>query len=310
VSAVVSELNGQVVVGYDGTDSAELAVDWAAMEAARRGVPLSVVFATDFDGMLGGPRESEVLPSVSLSAAEAVARDGAVRARNAAPGLEVTTRTRVGAVAGVLVELSSQASLVVLGTRGHGPLAGALLGSVAFAVTAHAACPVVVVRGEAPLAPGRFAPIMVGVDGSPECRPALRFAAEMAAAAGAPLTVLCAWKASTSEAWEAAYWSTARPGQHPQTAAELAAQQVAREAVEMVRGWLPEVDVRYRTVCGPARHLLPIESRSAGLLVVGARGGGGFAGLHLGSTGRAAIHEALCPVAVVRDYSEQVPETG
>lgn len=67
-------------------------------------------------------------------------------------------------------------------------------------------------------------------------------------------------------------------------------------------GWLdkhPDLDLRRTVVRGHAGKILVDESRGAQLLVVGARGRGGFRGLRIGSVGQAAIHHAHCPVAVV-----------
>lgn len=69
-------------------------------------------------------------------------------------------------------------------------------------------------------------------------------------------------------------------------------------AGRMERG--PGIAVEHRLVRGGAREALIEASRGAGLLIVGARGRGGFAGLLLGSVSQALLHHAHCPVAVVR----------
>jgi nucleotide-binding universal stress UspA family protein len=60
--------------------------------------------------------------------------------------VQIRTEVRYGAPAGVLVDVSHEASLLVVGSRGRGGFAGLLLGSVAQHCVQHAACPVVVVR--------------------------------------------------------------------------------------------------------------------------------------------------------------------
>jgi nucleotide-binding universal stress UspA family protein len=190
------------------------------------------------------------------------------------------------------------AELVVVGTRGLGPVAGVLLGSVAFAVAAHAACPAVIVRGELVI-PGPHRSVLIGVDDSVRCQAALRFGAAMAADVGAPLTVLCASRPTAAEAWVSAYWYAAAPEVSPDAAALNAAQQVVDAAIALVRQEFPTVQVDGKAVAGSPTHLLAVESERAGLVVVGARGRGGFSGLHLGSVSRGLIHEALCPLAVV-----------
>ncbi len=66
----------------------------------------------------------------------------------------------------------------------------------------------------------------------------------------------------------------------------------------------PDVTVHRELVRGRVRHSLIEASADAGLVVVGARGHGGFTGLLLGSVSQALLHHAHCPVAVVRTDEE------
>ncbi|MEV6715772.1 universal stress protein [Lentzea sp. NPDC051208] len=112
----------------------------------------------------------------------------------------------------------------------------------------------------------------MGVDLSPESDPAIGFGFEEAAASGTPLVAAMAH----DEQWPA-----------PKT---------------RMSGWLEKYpDVAVELVAGerPIPLLLELGQR-AGLLVVGSRGRGGFAGMLLGSTSQALIYHAPCPVAVVR----------
>ena len=291
---------GSVVVGYDGTDHAAAALDWAAHEAARRSGTLHVVYAADYPGLVPGPiGVSPYLPERAISIAAEVTAEGVARARELEPGLHVTHLTEVGSASGVLVQESSGAALLVVGTRGHGELAGALLGSVAFTVSAHAHCPVVVVRGDtAPPGPDR--PVVVGVDGSPSSEAALRFAAAAATEAQAPLVLVAAWRPAAAETWEAAYWTSVAPGAELGEAARRAATDVVTASEALVHGSFPQLEVRQEVVGGPADRVLADFSSGAGLVVVGARGRGGFTGLLLGSVSHGVIHRSACPVAVVR----------
>lgn len=104
---------------------------------------------------------------------------------------EVTTERVIvdGPAALTLCERSADASVVVLGSRGHNAAVG-LLGSVSVTVSAHARCPVVVVRGF----PGPSQePVVVGFDGSAPAMAAVDFAFEQAAARKVRLRVIQAW---------------------------------------------------------------------------------------------------------------------
>lgn len=297
---MVEPIPGAVVVGYDGSAHAGAAVDWAAAEAGRRHLPLHVLYAADYPGLVPGPvGGSPWLPERAVEAAEEVTAEGVARARKTAPEVQTTWATMVGSASGTLVDASARASLVVVGTRGHGQLAGSLLGSVAFAVSAHARCPVVVVRGDGATSPGPDRPVVVGVDGSPAAAAALDYAADVAARSSAPLVVLAAWQMAAAETWEAAYWTSVEPGSEPGEAARRAAVDVVDGAAARARDRHAGLQTRTEVVDGPAGRALSGASSGAGLLVVGARGRGGFTGLLLGSVSHAVIHGSSCPVAVV-----------
>jgi nucleotide-binding universal stress UspA family protein len=82
--------------------------------------------------------------------------------------------------------------------------------------------------------------------------------------------------------------------------ARVRAEQVASAALERVRSTHPELSVTASVVQGPADAVLAEASRDAGLVVVGSRGHGGFAGMMLGSVGHGVLRKASSPVAVVR----------
>jgi nucleotide-binding universal stress UspA family protein len=279
-----------LVVGYDGSEAAGAAVDWAAAEAARRGVPLTVAAAAGVVGLDGAVHA--VAPSGTTPGPGAeVARRGADRARRAAPGVDVRAATHREGAAGMLVELSSWAELLVVGSRGHGEAVSALLGSVARAVCAHARCPVVVVRDADHPLPGPRHAVLVGVDGSAESDFALRYAAGWAAAVAATLTVL-----------------TVSPGGLVDSA-ELAAKTNAK-AADAAQEAYPDLEVRRHVLVGTPADMIAELGRGHALVVVGSRGGGGFRGLLLGSVSRAVVHRASCPVVIVRrvdDVTRRVP---
>ena len=307
---------GRIVVGYDGTDSSAAALDWAAAEALRRGRPLTVLHVIDYVRDVAAPFALGLLPEVNEEVSRRTATDGVLRAQKLAGTADVQGLTLADRVTTSLINVSGEAELLVVGTRGRGPVAGTVLGSTAFAVTAHAGCPVVVVRGDHPAAPGQHPPVVVGIDGSPGADVALRYAAECAAAAGTRLIVVIVYPSMSTRGWADAMY---RHGYGIEEAGEPRFDTVAREvaeqlgsaAVRVVLDSHPGMDVEKREIEGRAVQSLCAAAERAGLLVVGSRGHGGFAGLMLGSVSHGLVHAAPCPVAVIHStdqYQQQLAD--
>ncbi len=293
---------GQVIVGYDGSACAAAALDWAAAEAERRGLPLTVLHVRGSSNLKSGMVGAMDVPEGQHDPVNDIAVEGGARARKSAASIAITSVTQIAGPARALVESSHGAALLVVGTRGRAETTEALLGSVAFAVTAHARCPVVVV-GHTPssAAPGSSS-IVVGVDGSPESEAAVRFAASAAARSALPLTIVTAYSAPTANGWAPAAPYTVESGGGP-TFTSLAQEEAATAtavAARIAREEHPDLPVREIASEGRPAAVLADASAGCELLVVGSRGRGGFAGLMLGSVSHAMIHRAGCPVAVVR----------
>jgi nucleotide-binding universal stress UspA family protein len=145
-------------------------------------------------------------------------------------------------------------------------------------------------------APVDGAGIVVGHDGSPGGDQALAEALVLARALSTPVLVVRAWSIATAP--RPADWSF---GYVP--AFEESAEAVRLACMDDVRSKakaFPDVPVDYRAVhAGPAKSLIEI-SRGARMLVVGARGRGGLAGMLLGSVSDQCVRHAACPVLVTR----------
>jgi nucleotide-binding universal stress UspA family protein len=288
------EIRRSVVAGVDGSECGLQAVRWAALEASRRHLPLRlvIVYSWPAGGVVGniglGVDPHTVLRDVALGHLAAAADVAA----QVAPGVEVEQVEVVGFPVPVLQGESTRAELVVLGDRGLGGFTGLLVGSVSVELSAHASCPVVVVRGPEPddTAP-RPEPVVVGIDGSPLSEAAVAFAFEAAALRKVPLVAVHAWRDLLVD-----------PTMAPLLDWEALEADEREVLAERLAGWgekYPDVSVRRLVVRDrPARALVD-ESGRAQLVVVGSRGRGGFTGLLLGSVSQALLHHAHCPVAVV-----------
>jgi nucleotide-binding universal stress UspA family protein len=283
-----------VVVGVDGSEPGLDAVRWAAAEALRRAAPLRLVNAFGWPATphIGDPGLGVDHREVLLETARESLAAAAAEADRAAPGVVVEQQVVVGFPVPVLVSESARAQLVVLGDRGLGGFTGLLVGSVAIALAARAACPVVVVRGSGPDAPPG-GPVVVGVDGSRLSEAALAFAVDAAATRDVPLVAVHTWRDTVLDA--------ATAGLVDWQAVETEEQRVLAERLAPWTEKHPALEVRRVVTTDRPAAALVERSGEAQLVVVGSRGRGGFAGLLLGSVSHALVHHAGCPVAVVRE---------
>lgn len=138
-----------ITVGFDGSQGAQRALEWAMSEAAVRRVLLTVlaVHPVAISGWTGNPiilpADQAAVDQARHAAEEAVAKAAAEQGE---PGAAVVTvRAVSGFPAEELTNASAEADLVVVGSRGINPIRRLLMGSVSSAVLYHAHCPVVIV---------------------------------------------------------------------------------------------------------------------------------------------------------------------
>lgn len=267
-----------IVVGYDGSPSADCALRWAVAEGRLRNAPVRLVHIVEWPVI--------VVPGASgwLSEQQRLKAKAGLDEAMAAAGGALPVSIVEGSVAGTICEMSRDASMIVLGSRGHGGFSGLLIGSVSMSVAVHAACPVVVVRGGERADP-ESRPVTVGVDDSAEARLAARFGFQEAQSRGCGLVAIRAWHPAGAD-----------PTGELETAERVALREVLDEEIVAHRS----VPVATRLVVGRAAKTLIDASKEAQLVVVGSRGMGGFKGLLLGSVGQQLLHHGHCPVMVVR----------
>jgi len=283
-----------IVVAVDGSPESDAATRWAALEAVLHHVPITLVHviapvvvswpvaylqgsysAWQEDNAQNVLRQSQELVSKSVGKADVA---------------QVRTEVRHGNDIAELTDVSRNALMVVVGTRGMGAIGRVMLGSVSSGLVHHAHCPVAVIHATGSQTLDSNAPVLVGIDGSPASEAATAMAFDEASRRGVGLVAVHALSDVGVLTDLKTDWREYENQGHEVLAERLA-------------GWCeryPDVEVRRRVVGEhPARWLIE-ESQRAQLAVVGSHGRGGFAGMLLGSVSSALTQQAQNPVLVVR----------
>lgn len=298
--------NNVIIVGFDGSAAARAALGWAAEEAGRRKAALHLVQSFYVTMEYAGP--GMIIPPRVFDDAREWAERSLRHARTAAlrttPDLVVTTAADAKRPFIAIRRASENALMTVVGSRGMGMIGEILLGSVAMNLATHARIPLVVVHADpdadlsAPPA-ARDAPVMVGLDGSPESQAALAFALEEASLRGVPLVAVHAWDDLPLRGFLRVY-----PLALDRAVIDAEEERLLAELIAGSHQRYPDVQIEQLVKRGRADATLIhcLQDIRPVLLVVGSRGHGGFSGLLLGSTSHHLIAHASCPVAVVRTH--------
>ncbi|MFI8930720.1 universal stress protein [Streptomyces sp. NPDC053474] len=290
-----------IVVGLDGSHESVAAADWAAREALRRGLPLRMVHAEEG---LPGTGEPVSLPELSAPQywARRILRGTESRLRQRYPQVPVTAEQIHRSPVPALLAEAEAAELLVLGSQGFGGFSGLLAGSVAMAVVAHAAAPVVLVRAGfdavaehvpegagAASASTPYRPVVAALDLSHACDSVLSFAFEAARHRAAPLHVVHAWRLPNTRG------GTDGQGHVP---TQRDAEWVLGSVLEPWRDKYSGLTVHAAADQGRPVHVVLHAARGAGLLVLGRQVRHGGVGAHVGRVAHIAIRQVSCPVAV------------
>lgn len=278
---------GPIIVGYDGTPDAELALLWAITTATRAGADLRVVVAS---------RASDRLRPLESDREGVVARTVAAAARDlleTSPEVPAHVVVERDWALPALLQAGADARLVVVGSGGHSRLGSRWLGSVSHHLASLSPCPVAVIRpAHDPVA----SKIVVGVDGSVASTRALQYAAERARLTGESVLAVHAYPEPTFRAGGAI-------GALAQDFDSDAAQRAEAFVADMTAPFVvdyPEVTLDGIAVPGHASEVLIRLSGDASLVVIGSRGRTPLQELLLGSVAQETLHGSSCSVIVVR----------
>ncbi len=279
---VTERTQNAIVVGVDGSSNAGIAAAWAVELGRRLGAPVEAVAVW-----------TEVPPpyldGVNEHVAEMNAHVADIMAQTLdADGLDGVNVTAVqGPIAEVLLNTADkmEASLLVVGTRGLGPLSGLLLGSISRRLLFTTHRPLVVVPRRAPPDSLVLTRVVVGVDCSPVARRVLSWSARFCADLGVPATIV----------------RCASPGcERPPGLVERIDDRVRSDTEEALEEFR-ELGVKYSVAvahCDPRVALVEnATTDGAGLIVIGSLGEGQFRGL--GGTASYLARHSPVPLAVV-----------
>ena len=285
--------SGNIVVGVDGSEQAERALAWAVEQARAEHRPLTLVHAIN-DAALAYPDALIAVPPEAREALAAAGHELLDQARAAvqrmAPALIVHEVFRTADPREVLLELSRDAHMVVVGSRGRGKVRSLLLGSVGVALVRHAECPVVVHR------PGNAGKVcngvLVGADSSPESLEVLDFAFRQASLRDLPLTVLHCYR----DVAAAAYGTYVIPAQILDVESERLG---LAESMAGFAEKYPDVHVSTKiTSAAPQGALVELGERM-NLIVIGSHQAGHVSRMLFGMVSVSVVEHAICPVAVL-----------
>ena len=293
-----------ILLGFDGSDHATRALHWSAVEAASRGLPLTVMTAFTVPRLIAGEGTPHI-PEDSLARRSAEQVIETARELLADYPGEVSYQVEYGDAAGVLVAHSADAAVAVVGARGRGGFIGRLLGSVSSALPAHANCPTVIVdesyepsevEGEARYTRSDERPVVVGMDQSKGSKLAALRAAEAASAQHVPLRLVMAIPPLDGALL---WYPELGPREEETERRRRELEDRLREHIQWLSKHFDHLVITPAVIDGLPVEVMQEETRHCQLTVVGTRGRGGLATALLGSTSRGVIMHASGPVMVV-----------
>lgn len=290
-----TDTSTRVVTATDGTRGSRAAVVYAAQEAGTRGLPLEVV--TVMPAFIpAGP--FPVAPDAAMHrAAHQVLDDGLDAARQAVPGLDVSTTLLLGSRVDALAHHTCEAALLTVGAPPHGLAERLWTGSTVTGTAARVRCPLIIVPPEQGSRPRQHR-ILVGLKSSKHAEHLLGAAFAVAQQTQSDLLVLHTWHLLAE--YDDVIAARTTP---PERVTEMV--RSIEDSMIDLRMAYPDVQVEVEVVHGQAAFGLVDASVDADLLLMSRPAHGGFVH-HLGATARAVIRGASCPIEVVPPIDESL----
>lgn len=280
-------MSDTIVVGVTGSNVAARAVDWALARAAARGQRVELLGVVG--GALGTVGEREVVDE-ALDATQALLDEHVARAGDV--GVAISTRVEAGNPVAILVEASSTASLLVIGSDYRGPGEGPARGAHGIRIAAGAHCPVVVVP-DTDAAAGTG--VVVGVDGSTVSEHAVRFAAAEADRLGEKLVAVSVWTPLQAPRNGLAVY----PELYLENM-QAATEEILALALAGIPSDYPDLVVERVVERGYPSQVINAYAEKARLAVVGTHGRGAIARFLLGSISQEVLARLATVTVVVR----------
>ncbi len=301
----MSALPTKILLATDGSEEAVSAARAAAELSASTGAELHVVHVGPRVQIVGDLGPVYLDPGQEQQAQQRLDEesrkllDEQVRKIEAEGGAVTRSHLKVGNQADNIVRLAEEigADTIVMGSRGHGGVRRAPMGSVSEDVARHAHCPVLVVRGREreALLPTR---IVLAVDGSQQSEAATPTAAGLASIDGSELYVV---HAGPTAHLPYAYPYLAKNVESFFEQANEEARKFLETRVEQIRSQTDAPVHTHLRPGAPEKEIVELaEEIDAGLVILGSRGLGGIRRALMGGVSDAVVRHARCPVLVVR----------
>ena len=288
----------RMLVGYDGSASADEALAlvaglaWPAPSECRIVVACGMPFATSAPGMVADAATLQTIYDAQQEDAERLATAASRRVDR--PGLAATWEVGFSRPASTILDAAGRfhPELLVVGSRGMGPLTSALLGSVSEEIVDHAPCPVLVARGT------DLQRVVLAEDGSPDAHAASTLVLDWPIFRACEIRVVGVSEVPVLP--ELPTEPAAIAGQQVARAALATANELAQMTAERLGRAGLRADAFVRQGDPAAQILAAAGDWSADLIIIGTRGQAGLTRLLHGSVARKVLEHAHCSVLVER----------